>query len=621
MRHAARHHPGNRRGAASLGLASLALLLVLLSLAPPVVAQAPEEARAVYNPIEPSTQRLSLGQTALFKWDLYNDNASATYTFTIDVDLANSRPWEVVISVGSRESAEGLLRPGQHLTATVELIPRKQIDGLHTEAMVRFTFLNIRDDAQVFIEESGVSAKLSKHGFLPLGIQRHTEFPPELSFLDNNLGRFATQVFLWFVVGLVALGFLWVFGLVASFTQSDLDDILLGIIRMPLLAAILIYGVTKSFEELDFPLEAQESVDTIVGVVLIVLFIWVGYKIFKGIIITYGKELAKKTESEIDDILFPVLEKIGTVVIAIVGAMAIMGYFGVDLTVAAASFGIFGLVIAFAAQSSVANFFGGIFILLDQPFKVGDLILYDGKYCQVRHIGLRSTRLYVLPDHVEIITPNDRLANSPVTNLTAPDRRIKTSVTMGIAYGVDPDAMEELMLQIIVAHPHVLSGEGVDPYAKLDGFGDSAINFKITFWVNEILDHFKVEQYFRKELYRRLLEMGVEIPYPTRTMIARTDTSAGVPSWVTRGPPDLSALAVKVEEERRGVLDDAFAQAVSAAMSEADRSAATMVKGPSKGRSRSTPAREGGGTGSGADGSDRLRKQMKEDRNRPDVDD
>ena len=95
---------------------------------------------------------------------------------------------------------------------------------------------------------------------------------------------------------------------------------------------------------------------------------------------------------------------------------------GVNVTVFIAGFGIVGLVIAFAMQDTMANFFSGIFLMTDRPFKVGDTILIDGDYCRVEKIGLRTTWLYNRFDHDIIIFPNNEIAGNKIVNLTQPDQ-------------------------------------------------------------------------------------------------------------------------------------------------------------------------------------------------------
>ncbi len=92
-----------------------------------------------------------------------------------------------------------------------------------------------------------------------------------------------------------------------------------------------------------------------------------------------------------------------------------------------------GLVIAFAAQDTLSNFFSGIHLLLDRPFKLGDVIyMEEGKYWRVLNVGMRSTRLYSIFDHELIIMPNNAVANQKIINVVKPDSKIRKKITLSL---------------------------------------------------------------------------------------------------------------------------------------------------------------------------------------------
>ena len=91
---------------------------------------------------------------------------------------------------------------------------------------------------------------------------------------------------------------------------------------------------------------------------------------------------------------------------------------GIEITALLAGAGIMGIVIAFAAQDTLSNFFSGIHLLLDRPFKIGDVIYMEpGKYWRVINVGMRSTRLYSIFDHELVIMPNNSVANQKIINI------------------------------------------------------------------------------------------------------------------------------------------------------------------------------------------------------------
>jgi small-conductance mechanosensitive channel len=314
-------------------------------------------------------------------------------------------------------------------------------------------------------------------------------------------------------------------------TETKVDDIILEIIQKPIFALLVIYGVLDSIAVLEaVPKSGSDLLKQVFGMLVILIVTYLAYKLFKGIVVTLGKEFAQKTETEIDDVLVPVIEKIGTVFIGLFGMMGVLGYFGINLTMFAAGMGVMGLIIAFAAQDTLSNFFGGIFILLDRPFVEGDLILVKDKYCKISKIGLRSTRLYNVFDHEIIIMPNDDLANSTIINLTAPDQKYKVSLKIGVAYGTDVDKMEKIMEDIIQKAPGVLVDDEHTITAKLNEFQDSCLEFFMKFWVDDIMNQWGAKHYVRRELLKKLGEEGIEIPFPHQVVIHQNPPPPSRPS-------------------------------------------------------------------------------------------
>jgi len=109
-----------------------------------------------------------------------------------------------------------------------------------------------------------------------------------------------------------------------------------------------------------------------------------------------------------------------------------------DVTAWLASAGIIGIAIGFAAKDTLANFFSGIFILADAPYKIGDyIVLVDGTRGRITDIGIRSTRM-LTRDDVEIIVPNAVIGNSQVVNQSGgPYEMFRLRVPFSVAYGSD----------------------------------------------------------------------------------------------------------------------------------------------------------------------------------------
>ena len=180
----------------------------------------------------------------------------------------------------------------------------------------------------------------------------------------------------------------------------------------------------------------------------------------------------------------PLLEIIGSLLIIIFGITNFLSTYHVDFGVLLAGVGVVGLVIALAAQDTLSNFFSGILLLLDQGFKTGDMIYFNDTYCLIRDIGLRSTKIYDIVNHVMIITPNNSLANQNILNLTRPDRYYRIRIEVGVSYDSDPDQVEKLLLEVAEQNSDVEQDDPTRmPLVRFQDFGDSKYFYKLIIWI------------------------------------------------------------------------------------------------------------------------------------------
>ncbi len=201
--------------------------------------------------------------------------------------------------------------------------------------------------------------------------------------------------------------------------------------------------------------------------------------------------------------------------ILIAGAIFLfLSIWDINITPLLASAGIAGVAVALAAQETLANLFGGISVMLDQPFKIGDYVILDsGERGEVTAIGMRSTRI-MTRDEVMISIPNSVITNAKIINESAPKPRFRVRVRIGVAYGSDIDQVEAILLDVaqksrrVVKAPH--------PRVRLRTFGDSSLDFELLCWgftpeQKGILIH-----ELNCAIYKEFNKAGIVIPFPQR---------------------------------------------------------------------------------------------------------
>ena len=213
----------------------------------------------------------------------------------------------------------------------------------------------------------------------------------------------------------------------------------------------------------------------------------------------------------------PILEIIGSITIIIFGLAKFLDQFDVDIGVLLAGIGVAGLVIALAAQDTLSNFFSGILLLLDQGFKTGDMVYFDGDYCIIRDIGLRSTKLYNIIDHVVVIIPNNSLATQNIVNVTKPDRYFRHRINVGVSYDSNPGEVEEVLLKVAAENADVENDDPTrKPVVRFQSFGESSLEFVLVLWIKNVIKIRQVNSDLHHEIFTNLRKAEVVIAFPQR---------------------------------------------------------------------------------------------------------
>jgi MscS family membrane protein len=216
----------------------------------------------------------------------------------------------------------------------------------------------------------------------------------------------------------------------------------------------------------------------------------------------------------IDANLVRLISRLVTLVLLCVLLWNTSDYLGMSFTAVFASAGIVGLGVALAARETLANFFGGISIFMDRPFKSGDYIVLDtGERGQVVEVGLRSTRM-LTRDDIQISIPNSLMTNTKVVNESAPNPRYRVRIKVGVAYGTDVDRVEETLLTL--AHNNNLVAVVPEPRVRFRNFGDSALEFELLCWAHRPEERGRLIHQLNHQIYKAFEASGIHIPFPQR---------------------------------------------------------------------------------------------------------
>lgn len=251
--------------------------------------------------------------------------------------------------------------------------------------------------------------------------------PDWLTFAATPLGALLANLAVWILITLLIYWLLVVLiRRLVKRTRTKLDDTLVRILRRPLIALVLSYGVLDAWQRAMGETPFTLGLERIYNGVLIVLGAYVAWRVLFEVIVAQLAPRVAESDSQADDILVPILRRIGPVIIIIAVANGVVATLGGNLSTLLAGLGLLGLVLGYLLQEPLQGLFAGTYMSLDNPFHDDDLlILEDGSVCQVRNVGVRVTQLYDVRRHILIFLPNSRLSGSKITNLTKPSVELR----------------------------------------------------------------------------------------------------------------------------------------------------------------------------------------------------
>ncbi len=208
--------------------------------------------------------------------------------------------------------------------------------------------------------------------------------------------------------------------------------------------------------------------------------------------------------------------KYGGLAIIIIMVLRELGF---ELAPLLGAAGIVGIAIGFASQTSVSNVISGVFLIIEQPFVVGDVIRVGSITGQVLSIDVLSIKLRTF-DNQFVRIPNETILKSEVVNITRfPIRRADLMVS--VAYKEDLGQVKQILKEIARQHPLCL--QEPEPLIIFEAFGASSIDLKFAVWATKE-DWLKVKNEIQEEIKRRFDAEGIEIPFPHLSIYAGADS-------------------------------------------------------------------------------------------------
>ena len=301
------------------------------------------------------------------------------------------------------------------------------------------------------------------------------------------------------------------FGL-ARKSKFHLDDDILKILHRPIWISIVLSGAVMGVQWISPQPPFGIILVALMKSILVVIWILAFNRIIIRIVNDWIRHWNESARQGIE-----IIRLVGNIVrILLLGGsiFLLLSIWKINITPLLASAGIAGVAVALAAKETLSNFFGGVSVLLDQPYKVGDYIILDsGERGEVVEIGLRSTRI-MTRDDVQISIPNSIITNTKIINESAPEPRFRVRIKVGVAYGSDVDNVEKILLD--VADRNQLVNPEPKPRVRFRSFGDSSLDFELLCWVHRPQDKGRLIHELNRNIYRAFNAAEIKIPFPQR---------------------------------------------------------------------------------------------------------
>jgi len=302
-------------------------------------------------------------------------------------------------------------------------------------------------------------------------------------------------------------------------TPTRLDDKLVQAMRRPVLPTTVILALLVSASVMRLPDSLHNLTVRVLYTVL--LLVWSSAAMRVAHIVLEIAARYRHQFSVLQPRTMPAFDMALKVLVVGAAAFLFLLIWGINPTAWLASAGVIGIAVGFAAKDTLANFFSGIFIIADAPYKIGDYIILDtGERGMVKQVGMRSTRI-LTRDDIEVTIPNAVIGNAKIINESGgPWEKERIRIPVGVAYGSDVDRVCELLVEIANAHEEV--NETLKPRVRLRAFGNSSVDFELLCWIDHPEHRGRISHDLHMEVYKAFAREGIVIPFPQQDVHIRS---------------------------------------------------------------------------------------------------
>ena len=355
------------------------------------------------------------------------------------------------------------------------------------------------------------------------------ELSTSISDWFNNTFGFSDPLYgelIWSIILLIAFLILgWVidqifehyFKKLAKKTKTKLDDEIIKNVKKPIYVLVIFFGLFFFIQNISVLEQYRGFINPIFLLIEILLIAYIFTRV-TNVLFAWYAERQEKRKKVSQHILF-VFRGIFNGIVYLIAFFVFMAIAGIDLTGLAIGGAATAIVIGFALQHVLSDFFSAFSIYFDRPFEIGDFIIIGDYAGTVKRIGMKSTRLQLLQGE-ELILSNKELTTASIRNFKKMKRR-RIDFSFGVTYDTPLKKLKKIpdIIKSII-DPNKLKNVHSLDRVHFTEFGDFSLNFDVVYYLNtqdynlykdtqqEI--NFKIKEAFEKE--------GIEMAFPTQTI-------------------------------------------------------------------------------------------------------
>jgi len=352
----------------------------------------------------------------------------------------------------------------------------------------------------------------------------------------NNIFGFSNQLYGELIISTIVLIAFLIFGYIvehifehyfkrlAKKTKTKLDDEILKNVKRPIYILVIFLGVYFFIHNLSIlnKYVDQDIVDGIFLFIEILLIAYIFTRVTNVLIAWYAERQQRKKKSS-QHILY-VFRAVFNGIVYLIAIFVFMALRRIDLTGLAIGGAATAIVIGFALQHVLSDFFSAFSIYFDRPFEIGDYIVVGEYSGTVKKIGMKSTRVQLLQGE-ELVLSNKELTSAAIRNFKKMKKR-RISFSFGVTYDTPLVKLKKIPELI----KEIFNPEKLEYLDKLDRihfseFGDFSLNFDIVYYMKtqDYVKYKDTQQEINYKIKEAFEKEGIEMAFPTQTIFVNKE--------------------------------------------------------------------------------------------------